>query len=134
MEQLSISQPENLEISVLSSYDNKIGAYTVGSFSGSVLQDIGLSRNPAQRATWRYALQLSHEALTQLDGDFIFLIYSSHFSGSIQKEEFITDPIWSQLEAVRQGRVCEVPNAVWIAGRSLLAAQQILTDVERCLE
>mgnify|MGYP001795575555 FL=1 len=128
-----LDQPADMEISLLASYDNKIGAYTTGSFPGSVLQDIGFARNPAQNTTRRYALQLSQEALTKLDGDFIFLIYSSHFPGVIKIEEFIADPIWSQLKAVQQNRVCEVPNEVWIAGRSILAAQQILVDVGECL-
>ncbi|MEO0378350.1 MAG: ABC transporter substrate-binding protein, partial [Cyanobacteria bacterium P01_A01_bin.17] len=128
-----LDQPAAMEISLLSSYENKIGAYTTGSFPGSVLQDIGFARNSTQDITRRYALRLSQEALTKLDGDFIFLIYSSHFPGVIKKEEFITDPIWSQLRAVQQNRVCEVPNEVWIAGRSILAAQQILRDVGKCL-
>jgi len=129
-----INQPETIEVSVLTSFEDKIGAYTVGSFSGSVLQDLGLARNPSQRATWRYALQLSREAVTKLDGDFIFWVYSSHFPGGLQKQDFITDPIFSQLGAVKQDRVCEVANEVWIAGRSILAAQQILADVKSCLE
>ena len=129
-----INQPETIEISVLSSYDSRIGAYTAGSFSGSVLQDLGFARTPSQRATRRYAVQLSREALPKLDGDFIFLIYSSHFPGGLQKTDFVTDSIFAQLSAVQQDRVCEVPNAVWIAGRSILAAQQILTDVGKCLE
>ena len=128
-----INQPENLEVSVLTSFENNIGAYTVGSFSGSVLQDLGLARTPSQRATWRYALQLSREAFTKLDGDFIFWVYSSHFPGGLQKTDFVTDPIFSQLSAVKQDHVCEVANEVWIAGRSILAAQQILSDVEACL-
>ncbi|MEO0828560.1 MAG: hypothetical protein AAFY67_23480 [Cyanobacteria bacterium J06642_9] len=71
--------------------------------------------------------------MTDLGGDFIFLIYGSYFPGGIPVEAFIADPIWSQLKAVQQGQICEVANEVWIAGRSLLAAQQILEDVKMCL-
>lgn len=82
--QQTLERPQDLEISVLSSFENRIGAYTTGSFSGSVLQDIGFARTSAQDLTRRYALELSPEALTDLDGDFIFLIYGSHFSGGIR--------------------------------------------------
>ncbi|MEM7795765.1 MAG: iron-siderophore ABC transporter substrate-binding protein [Cyanobacteria bacterium P01_C01_bin.118] len=131
--QAKLGEPQSLEISVLSTYSDRIGAYTTGSFSGSVLEDIGLARNSAQNASWRYAVELSREALDKLDGDYLFYIYSPDFS-DIAAAKFVADPIWSQLEAVKQDRVCEVSGEVWAAGRSILAANQILADVEQCLE
>ena len=129
----TVVQPQALEISVLIVATDVVRAYTTGSFSGSILQDIGLSRPPVQDAPDGYALQLSPEALDTLDGDYIFLIYSAYRPGRLSKADFITDSIWSQLNAVQQGRVCQVNNEVWIAGRSVLAANQILADVEACL-
>ena len=128
-----IGQPRTLTISVLATSRDRMGAYTTGSFSGSVLQDVGFSRTAAQDVAGRYAVQLSPEALDTLDGDYIFLIYSTFNPGGLQKTNFVTDPIWSQLRAVQQDQVCEVNGDVWIAGRSLLAAQQILADVEDCI-
>ncbi|MEM9266035.1 MAG: iron-siderophore ABC transporter substrate-binding protein [Cyanobacteria bacterium P01_F01_bin.13] len=131
--QTKLKEPQAIEISVLSTYSDRIGAYTTGSFSGSVLEDIGLARNSSQSATWRYAVELSREALDTLDGDYLFFIYSPSFS-DVTTSDFVADPIWSQLEAVKQERVCEVSGEVWAAGRSILAAQQILADVEECLK
>lgn len=131
--QQQLGQPEATTVSVISPFEGQPWTYTTGSFPGSVLQDIGLSRNSAQSATRRYALKFSMEALDKLDGDYIFLVYSDYFPGSIKKESFVSDPIWSQLSAVKQENVCEVPNNIWIAGRSILAANQILIDVEQCL-
>ncbi|MEM8810759.1 MAG: iron-siderophore ABC transporter substrate-binding protein [Cyanobacteria bacterium P01_G01_bin.38] len=131
--QAIIGQPQVLDISVLVISSERVGTYTTGSFSGSILQDVGFSRTAAQDVTRRFALQLSREALDRLDGDYIFLIYSTYQSGGVQKKEFVADPIWSQLKAVQQEHICEVAGDVWIAGRSILAANQILTDVESCL-
>lgn len=128
-----IQEPQALEISVLATSGERIGAYTTGSFSGSILKDIGLSRNPSQDFSWHYGVPFSREALSKLDGDYIFLIYSSYLPGGLQKNDFVTEPIWAQLKAVQQNHVCEVAGEVWAAGRSLLAAHQILTDVEDCL-
>ena len=130
----AIVQPQALKVSVLIVATDVVRAYTTGSFSGSILQDIGLSRPSAQDDPNGYALQLSPEALDTLDGDYIFLIYSTYRPGRLSKTDFITDPIWSQLDAVQQDRVCQVNNEVWIAGRSVLAANQVLTDVEACLK
>ncbi|MEM9770039.1 MAG: iron-siderophore ABC transporter substrate-binding protein [Cyanobacteria bacterium P01_D01_bin.73] len=121
-------------LSVLFTYSNQIGAYTTQSFAGSVLRDLGMARTEEQEATHRYALLLSAEALEALDGDHIFLIHSAGAKGSLPKADFVRHPIWSQLTAVQQNRICEVSGQVWAAGRSILAAQQILADVERCLQ
>ncbi|MEM1256504.1 MAG: iron-siderophore ABC transporter substrate-binding protein [Cyanobacteria bacterium P01_H01_bin.21] len=131
--QETISQPQALKVSVLIVNDN-VRAYTAGSFSGSVLQDVGFSRPLAQAESKGYALELSPETLDELDGDYIFLVYSTYRPGGFQKDDFISNPIWSQLQAVQQDRVCEVNGDVWIAGRSILAVNQILTDIETCLE
>lgn len=130
----TIGQPQALKISVLLVSNDVVRAYTTGSFSGSVLQDVGFSRTPAQDDQQGYALELSPEALETLDGDYIFLIFSASRPGRLSKAEFVAAPIWSQLQAVQQDNVCQVNNDVWIAGRSILAAHQILADIEACLE
>ena len=130
----TLGQPQAIEVSVLIANSDRIRSYTTGSFSGSVLQDIGLARTAAQDVTHDYTLEFSAEALDKLDGNYIFLVYSTFRPGGFTADDFITDPIWSQLAAVQQDRVCEVTSEVWIAGRSILAANQILTDVEKCLD
>ena len=131
--QETIGQPQIFKISVLIVSNDVVRAYTAGSFSGSVLDDVGFARNPAQDNPQEYALELSREALDTLDGDYIFLIYSTAQPGRLSKAKFVSDPIWSQLKAVQRNNVCQVNHEVWIAGRSILAANQILTDIEACL-
>ncbi|MEL6383409.1 MAG: iron-siderophore ABC transporter substrate-binding protein [Cyanobacteria bacterium J06626_18] len=131
--QETLGQPQAIEVSVLIAHSDRIRSYTTGSFSGSVLQDIGFSRTAAQDVTQDYTLEISAEALDKLDGNYIFLIYSTFRPGGFTANDFIADPIWSQLTAVQQDRVCQVTGEVWAAGRSLLAANQILTDVKKCL-
>ena len=86
-----------------------------------------------QANSQRYALQPSKEDLAAIDGDVVFLMHNSQSDGSITKAEFVSDPLWSTLDAVEQGIVCQVDSAVWAGGRSILAANQILTDIEACL-
>ena len=130
---LSLETPQNLEVSVLVPLREKVWSFTIKSFSGSILNDVGLARNPAQSGTKDFYLQLSPEALDALDGDHIILMDSTRRPGEVQKAEFMTHPIWSQLKAVKQDNVCKVSGAVWAAGRSILAAKQVLVDIEECL-
>ncbi|MEL6398356.1 MAG: iron-siderophore ABC transporter substrate-binding protein [Cyanobacteria bacterium J06626_4] len=125
--------PEAIAVSVIAHWSGGIVAYSVDSFPGSVLKDVGLARNPAQGEGKHYGIQLSREDLTQIDGDVIFLLYNSGSEDSVGKAAFVSDPLWSQLNAVQQGIVCEVSSANWAGGRSILAANQILADVEACL-
>ncbi|MEL6130547.1 MAG: iron-siderophore ABC transporter substrate-binding protein [Cyanobacteria bacterium J06628_4] len=125
--------PQNTKVSVVNRWSGGILAYTSSSFSGEVLQDIGFERNPLQDNERNYALRLSKEELVAIDGDVLFLTYNPDSDDSIARADFVSDPLWSTLNAVRQGIVCEVSNRVWLGGRSILAANQILTDVETCL-
>ncbi|MEM9503394.1 MAG: iron-siderophore ABC transporter substrate-binding protein, partial [Cyanobacteria bacterium P01_E01_bin.43] len=125
--------PEAIAVSVIAHWSRGIVAYSADSFPGSVLKDVGFARNPAQDEGKHYGIRLSREDLTQIDGDVIFLLYNSGSEDGVGKAAFVSDPLWSQLDAVQQGIVCQVDSANWSGGRSILAANQILTDVEACL-
>lgn len=126
--------PQTTTASVVSHWSGGVLAYTAKSFSGAILQDLGFKRNSIQGKSEKYALQPSKEELAAIDGDIIFLMYDAAFEGSIVKTEFVSDPLWATLNAVEQDMVCEVSGAVWAGGRSILAANQILTDIEDCLK
>lgn len=123
----------DIQVSVLSTGQGQIGFYTANSFSGSVLRDVGFSRPSVQERPRRWAKLVSKEDLASLDGDVIFLIHSDTFPGSLAKQAFTSDPVWSQLEAVKQNRVYEVKDQVWTSGRNILAARQILEDIKQAL-
>ena len=132
--QVKLDQPlKTMTASVVTNWSGGVVAYTTHSFSGSVLQDLGFERNPAQDKGRGHGIRLSKENLSAIDGDILFLMHQSTDDDSIAKTEFISDPLWSTLNAVKQGIVCEVDSTTWAGGRSILAANQILADVERCL-
>lgn len=125
--------PETMTASVITTWSRGVVVYSASSFPGSVLQDLGFERNPTQGEGRRHGIQLSREDLSDMDGDILFLMHQSAAEDSISKTEFVSDPLWSALNAVKQGIVCEVDSTTWAGGRSILAANQILTDVEFCL-
>ena len=132
--QSSLAEPlQQMEVSVIANWRGGVVAYSTNSFSGAVLRDIGFARNPAQGEGKRYGIRLSREDLTQIDGDVLFLLHNATMEASVAQADFVDDPLWSQLNAVEQGIICEVNTAVWAGGRSILAANQILQDIETCL-
>ncbi|ESA33900.1 periplasmic binding protein [Leptolyngbya sp. Heron Island J] len=125
-----VPSPESLTVSVVLNGPFGFIAHTPKSFSGSVLQEVGFQRNTVQSNNEQFFIRLSREDLESPEGDVLFLI---HYPNTTSKEEFVNNRLWSQLDVVQRDAVCEVKGEVWAAGRSILAAHQILKDVQRCL-
>ncbi|MEO0377738.1 MAG: iron-siderophore ABC transporter substrate-binding protein, partial [Cyanobacteria bacterium P01_A01_bin.17] len=120
-------------VSIVATAQGKVGVFSVKSFAGSILQDIGVDRPKAQQKPKRHAAFVSREDLESLDGDIIFLVRDQRSDTSLDRQAFVSDPIWAKLKAVKRDRIYEVSNQVWSAGRNILAAQEILKDLDTAL-
>ena len=125
--------PETIKVSILSSTSTGLIAQTPTGFSGSIVKELGFERNQIQSLEEQSFIKFSREDLEGADGDVIFLIYNLAW-GDDSKVEFVNDPLWSNLNAVKNDAVCEVAGDVWASGRSVLAAYQVLEDVKTCLQ
>lgn len=126
-----VPSPDALTASVVLNGRFGFIAHTPTSFSGSILQEVGFKRNSVQGNDQQFFVKLSREDLESPEGDILFLI---HYPDTTSKEEFVNHRLWSQLDVVQRDAVCEVKGEVWAAGRSILAAQQVLKDVKMCIE
>ncbi|MEM9244306.1 MAG: ABC transporter substrate-binding protein, partial [Cyanobacteria bacterium P01_F01_bin.153] len=124
--------PKDTVVSVLVLGENGVIAQTPRSFSGSILKEIGFSRNEIQGSEDRFFVRISREDTKTPDGDIIFLMHSPTWD-TASAEEFVNDPVLSTLNAVQRGAVCEVSGDVWGSGRGILAAKKILDDVRSCV-
>ncbi|WP_233501612.1 ABC transporter substrate-binding protein [Acaryochloris thomasi] len=103
------------------------------SFSGMILEDVGLSRPPAQDIEVENGLVfLSEEALTQFDGDIIFLVVDADQDSADALEQLKQKPLWHKLKAVQQGKVYPVNLATWRGGNPL-AADAVIDDLFKYL-
>lgn len=127
---------QKTEVSVVRIYPEGISLYQKGSFSGSILTDAGLPRPPSQRGEG-VQQRISKERIRDADGDALFLwTYSDDYGGDTQSKQTVlerlkSDPLWSQLNSVRLGKVYEVPG-YWI-GFGPLAANAVLDDLFKYL-
>jgi iron complex transport system substrate-binding protein len=118
-------------VSVVRVHSDSITLYLSGSFVGTIIDDVGLPRPAAQTAEG-FSAQISRERFRDADADVIFL-WSYGATAQIARdaqaarEQVKADPLWSQLAAVRQGRVYDVPG-YWI-GSGILAANAVLDDL-----
>lgn len=137
--QAEYSQPPT--VSVIRIYPDGISLYLRDSFPGTILADVGLPRPPSQDLSATEAEKIannpiqkliSRELVPEADGDIIFIWTGENtVEGKQQAQKQLTqlqgDPLWQRLDAVKNGRVYEVPS-YWI-GSSAIAANLVIDDL-----
>jgi iron complex transport system substrate-binding protein len=123
---------ERPEVSVVRFLPGETRIYQKESFIGTVLEDAGLPRPPSQDVEDFAILEASKEAIPDMGGDVIFVTVYGDPEDST-REEITSDPLWRELEAVRQGRVYEVPDDLWMLGIGYTAANGVVDDLEKYL-
>ncbi|MEO0769262.1 MAG: iron-siderophore ABC transporter substrate-binding protein [Cyanobacteria bacterium J06649_4] len=101
------------------------------SFPGSVLSDTGLSR-PSVQAQGPDRRNISLESLDQIDGDVMFILTPQSNSEQAtavkaEIERIKATPLWSQLQAVKNGQIYEVAP-YWALG-NYIAANLVVDDL-----
>lgn len=133
--------PSKTTVSVVRIYPTQVNLYTKAGFIGTVLEDAGLSRPPSQDLDLEETKKLtgdtiqytiSQEVIDKADGDAVFVVVGN-WDTKIKEvlASLKTDPLWSKLDAVKQGKVYEVGD-YWI-GTGAIAANAVLDDLEKYL-
>lgn len=106
--------------------------YQSNSYSGVVLNDIGLKRPKSQVSNDPDVTMkdVSPEEIDRADADLIF-VTSADADDKTQKKQVTSNPVWKALPAVKDGRVHEVPDETWMSGIGVQAAEQVLKDVAK---
>ncbi len=115
------------EISVLRARSDHTRAYLRQSFSGGIIEDAGLPRPPSQRGN-SFMERLGAESIPQMDGD-VILWFSRDPENSLLQRTIVTNPLWAQLDAVKNGRVHQVDWEAWLSGLGITAANLIVDDL-----
>lgn len=109
---------------------------TSDSFALAVIQEAGLSLSPALNRYTSQTWALSKERLNELESDAMFLrtwggITAERQAAQSQLKQLQTDPLWSQLQVVQQGKVYEVGD--YFQGGGPITANLILDDLFKYL-
>ncbi|MEM9132024.1 MAG: ABC transporter substrate-binding protein [Actinomycetota bacterium] len=106
-----------------------IRLYQPPSFSGVVLDDVGLSRPPSQQDSENFISVISPEEIAEADADVI--VYATF--DDPRAEESVTEltggALWATLGAVQAGEVYAVEDDEWMSGVGLFGANAILDDL-----
>ncbi|TWP51365.1 iron-siderophore ABC transporter substrate-binding protein [Lentzea tibetensis] len=109
--------------------EQTVRLYTPNSFPGIVLKDTGLARPDGQPTSEKISVNLSQEQIISTDADRIFVSTWSDPKNESQKikEQFLQNPLWSQLKGAKQ----DVSDTVWVASVSLQGAHGMLDDLAK---
>ncbi|WAL62524.1 ABC transporter substrate-binding protein [Thermocoleostomius sinensis] len=119
---------QDLEISFVHICCGTIDIDLKNSFNGSILEDVGLRRPPAQAVPVEGGITLlSEERLMDIDGDVLFVATDGNESAR-KLAELKQNPLWNQLRAVQQDRVYPVNYPTWRGGNPL-AADAVIDDL-----
>lgn len=125
------------EVSIVRIYQDRIQIYLEDSFPGTIVADAGLPRPTDQTNTEQtFSMDISKESLHMADGYVIFVwTFGSNEEiaqdDQTELKQLKADPLWSELNAVQQGKVYEVPG-YWI-GMGPIAADLVLDDLFKYL-
>lgn len=106
--------------------------YQKSSYSGVVLDDIGLARPTSQSSTdpAKTMLDVSPEQIDKADADLVF-VASADAPGKTQQKDVTSNPVWKDLPAVKDHKVFNVPDETWMSGIGIQAAEHMLADVAK---
>lgn len=117
-------QGRNPTISVVRFIGPENRLYQKESFSGIVLEDVGLARPPSQDVD-DFAVAVSEERIPDADADRIYITVSDRDEARAARDRFFTNPLWERLS----GEVTEVSDEVWGLAVGLQGAQAMLDDL-----
>lgn len=132
---------QQTKISLVRIFPERIGLYLKNSFAGHILDEIGFSRPPAQDkgvvGKEPFVIAVSKERIQDADGDIIF-VWTFGATPEIAEaaqtalQQIQTDPLWLQLNAVRQGKVFEVSD-YWHVASTPTQAMLVIDDLLKYL-
>jgi len=101
--------------------------YQKATFSGVVLQDVGVLR-PESQDVDDFALEVGPEEIDLADADLVFVTVADD-PEKTEQEAAMDSPLWAEMEAVKNDQVFNVADEIWMSGIGIQAARQVLADL-----
>ncbi|MBA4493699.1 ABC transporter substrate-binding protein [Paenactinomyces guangxiensis] len=118
------------KVSIVRFLAGKTRIYQLDSFSGTILKDIGFARPELQNKN-EFAIEVTKERIPDMDGDilFYFTYETGDNNGNKQEQEWTRDPLWKNLNAVKNNRAFKVDDVIWNTAGGVKAANLMLDEL-----
>jgi len=125
------------KLSIVRFMPGKTRVYLENSFSGIILDQIGFARtNIEDPSGENFALEIGKERLQEADGDAIiyFTYDQGDGQGTQREQEWLNDPLFNNLNGVKNGQVFKVDDAIWNTAGGIKAANLMLEDLNNIVD
>ncbi|QMV41402.1 ABC transporter substrate-binding protein [Cohnella cholangitidis] len=124
-------------VSVVRFMGGKTRVYHTDTFTGVIFNQIGITRNAMTlNAKDQFVDEITKERLPEADAD--RLLYFTYETGdgkaSETEKEWVNDSLWQSLNAVKNGKVYKVDDAVWNTAGGILAANLVIDGLYEIYE
>ena len=119
-------------VSVVRFMGGKTRVYHGDTFSGIIFDQIGITRNDMTlKSKETFVDEITKERLPEVDAHrlFYFTYDTGDGKGNDTEQEWINDPLWKGLSAVKEGRVYRVDDAIWNTAGGIKAANLLLDEL-----
>ncbi|WLR55687.1 iron-siderophore ABC transporter substrate-binding protein [Mesobacillus subterraneus] len=125
----------NTEVSMVRFMAGDVRIYHKDSFSGVILEQIGMARPESQDKEDFAEKGVTKERIPAMDGDVLFYFTYDEGDGKATEveKEWIEDPLFQNLEVAKKGEVYKVSDAIWNTAGGVKAANLMLDDLEKHL-
>jgi iron complex transport system substrate-binding protein len=125
----------NTEVSMVRFMAGDVRIYHKDSFSGVILEQIGMARPESQNKEDFAEKGVTKERIPAMDGDILFYFTYDEGDGKATEveKEWIEDPLFQNLEVAKKGEVHKVNDAIWNTAGGVMAANLMLDDLEKHL-
>ena len=124
----------NQEISMVRFMPGDVRIYHGDTFSGVILKELGFKRPGDQNKDDFAERNVSKERISAMDGDVLFYFTfdkGNDKKGSELEKEYINDPLFKNLNAVKNNKAYKVDDVIWNTAGGVMAANLLLDDIEK---
>lgn len=122
----------NTQVSIVRFMPGRVRIYYKDTFLGTILKDLGVAR-PAAQDKDEFAAEVTKERIPEMDGDIMF--YFSYETGDGQasklEQEWTNDPLWKNLNVVKNNKAFKVDDVVWNTSGGVICANLVLDELEK---
>lgn len=119
-------------VSVVRFMAGKTRVYHADTFSGIIFDQIGIARNDMTlNSKETFVDEITKERLPEVDAHRLFYFTYDTGDGKANdtEKEWVNDPLWKGLSAVKEGRVYRVDDATWNTAGGIKAANIVLDEL-----
>jgi iron complex transport system substrate-binding protein len=131
----SLGDKVKQEVSVVRFNAGQTRLYYKDSFSGVIFEQLGFKRVEQQEKLFpeddKFAIEIGKEVIPEIDADSIFYFTYSDEEALAVEKEWTNDPLWKNLNAVKEGNVHNVDEVIWNTAGGVIAANKMLDGIEK---